>query len=48
MINPADGTRWEVPLSYGTYWADAAQRVYRTAPGTDLPPVIGATRMEPI
>jgi hypothetical protein len=48
MINPADGTRWEVPLSYGTYWADAAQRVYRTAPGADLPPVVGATRMEPI
>jgi hypothetical protein len=48
MVNPADGTRWEVPLSYGTYWSDAAQRVYRTSPGADTPPVVGATRLEPI
>ena len=48
MINPADGRRYEVPLSYGTYWSDAAQRVYRTSPGHDTPPVIGAERLEPI
>ena len=47
MVNPADGRRYEVPLSYGTYWSDAVQRVYRTA-GPDTPPVIGATRLEPI
>jgi len=48
MINPVDGRRYEVPLSYGTYWSDAAQRVYRTSPGLDTPPVIGAERLEPI
>jgi hypothetical protein len=47
MVNPADGTRYEVPLAYGTYWADAVQRVYRT-PSPDGPPVIGAGRLEPI
>lgn len=47
MVNPADGRRYEVPLTYGTYWSDAAQRVYRT-PGPDTPPVIGADRLEPI
>jgi hypothetical protein len=47
MVNPADGRRYEVPLSYGTYWSDAIQRVYRTA-GLDTPPVIGATHLEPI
>jgi hypothetical protein len=47
MVNPADGRRYEVPLSYGTYWSDAAQRVYRTS-GPDAPPVIGAGRLEPI
>jgi hypothetical protein len=47
MVNPADGTRYEVPLSYGAYWSDAAQRVYRTA-SPDAPPVSGASRLEPI
>jgi hypothetical protein len=47
MVNPADGTRYEVPLSYGTYWSDAAQRVYRT-PSPGAPPVPGADRLEPI
>ena len=47
MVNPADGRRYEVPLSYGTYWADAAQRVYRTADPTTQPG-IGANRLEPI
>jgi hypothetical protein len=47
MVNPTDGTRYEVPLSYGTYWSDAAQRVYRT-PSPDTPPVTGADRLEPI
>ena len=47
MINPADGTRYEVPLSNGAYWTDALQRVYRTpSPGT--PPVPGADHLEPI
>ncbi len=48
MINPVDGRRYEVPLSYGTYWSDAAERVYRTSPGIDTPPVVGAERLEPI
>lgn len=47
MVNPVDGRRYEVPLSYGTYWSDAAQRVYRTS-SPDAPPVIGADRLEPI
>ena len=47
MVNPADGTRYEVPLSCGTYWSDAAQRVYRT-PSPGAPPVPGADRLEPI
>lgn len=47
MVNPADGRRYEVPLTYGTYWADAAQRVYRT-PSLGTQPVIGADRLEPI
>jgi hypothetical protein len=47
MVNPADGTRYEVPLAYGTYWSDAARRVYRTA-SPDAAPVIGASRLEPI
>ncbi len=47
MVNPTDGTRYEVPLSYGTYWSDAAQRVYHT-PSPDTPPVTGADRLEPI
>jgi hypothetical protein len=47
MVNPADGRRYEVPLSYGTYWSDALQRVYRTT-SPDTPPVIGADRLEPI
>jgi hypothetical protein len=47
MVNPVDGTRYEVPLSYGTYWSDAAQRVYRTS-SPDTPPVIGADRLETI
>ena len=47
MINPANGTRYEVPLSNGAYWTDALQRVYRTpSPGT--PPVPGADHLEPI
>ncbi len=37
----------EVPLSYRTYWSDA-ERVYRTRPGIDTPPVVGAERLEPI
>jgi hypothetical protein len=47
MVNPTDGTRYEVPLSYGAYWTDAAQRVYRT-PSPGAPPVPGADRLEPI
>ena len=47
MVNPVDGRRYEVPLSYGAYWSDAAQRVYRTS-SFDAPPVIGADRLEPI
>lgn len=47
MINPVDGRRYEVPLTYGTYWSDAAQRVYRT-PTPDGPPTTGSTRLEPI
>jgi hypothetical protein len=47
MINPVDGRRYEVPLSYGSYWSDAAQRVYRTA-SPDTQPVTGADRLEPI
>jgi hypothetical protein len=47
MVNPADGRRYEVPLTYGTYWSDAVQRVYRTT-SPDAPPVIGASRLEPI
>jgi hypothetical protein len=47
MVNPVDGTRYEVPLSFGTYWSDAAQRVYRTT-SPDGPPVVGADRLEPI
>jgi hypothetical protein len=47
MVNPADGRRYEVPLSYGTYWSDAAQYVYRTT-SPDTPPATGATRLEPI
>jgi hypothetical protein len=46
-VNPADGRRYEVPLSYGSYWSDAAQRVYRTA-SPDTPPVVGANRLESI
>lgn len=30
MVNPTDGTRYEIPLSYGANWSDAAQCVYRT------------------
>jgi hypothetical protein len=47
MINPADGRRYEVPLAYGTYWSDAAERVYRTS-SPDGPPTVGADRLEPI
>jgi hypothetical protein len=47
MVNPVDGRRYEVPLSYGTYWSDAVQRVYRTT-DPNAPPVIGANRLEPI
>jgi hypothetical protein len=47
MVNPADGRRYEVPLAYGSYWSDAVQRVYNTT-SPDTPPVIGATRLEPI
>jgi len=47
MINPVDGRRYEVPLTYGTYWSDPAQYVYRTTSPGD-PPVVGATRLEPI
>jgi hypothetical protein len=47
MVNPADGTRYEIPLTYGSYWSDAVQRVYH-AQGTDTPPVVGASRLEPI
>jgi hypothetical protein len=47
MVNPADGTRVEVPSVNGTYWADPARRVYLTPdPGTQ--PVPGAERLEPI
>ena len=47
MVNPVDGRRYEVPLSYGTYWSDAVQRAYRTT-DPNAPPVIGANRLEPI
>jgi hypothetical protein len=47
MINPADGRRYELSSVTGNYWADAAERVYRT-PDPDTPPVAGADRLEPI
>jgi hypothetical protein len=47
MVNPRTGDRWEVPLRFGTFWADGADRVYHARPG-DSAPVIGADRLEPI
>lgn len=47
MVNPRTGDRWEVPLRFGAFWADGADRLYQTRPG-DNAPVIGADRLEPI
>jgi hypothetical protein len=48
MINPRTGDRWEVPLRFGNFWADGADRIYQTRQGDFAQPVVGADRLEPI
>lgn len=47
MVNPRTGDRWSVPLRFGSFWADGADRVYLARPG-DGSPAPGADRLEPI